>query len=41
LVTDPFDEHDRTQVDSHGPRMFHIPYLHNARTGTLIRGEGR
>ena len=29
LVTDPFDEHDRTQVDSRGPRVFHIPYLHS------------
>ena len=30
LVADPFDEHDRTQVDSGGPHVFHIPYLHSA-----------
>jgi hypothetical protein len=29
LVADPFDEHDRTQVDARGPRVFHIPYLHS------------
>jgi hypothetical protein len=32
LVADPFDEHDPPQGDPRGPHVFHIPYLHRART---------